>query len=846
MTIFSRRVFINTMLFIALIVLGGTNIFAYIQTQHLIDANNWVTHTHEVIETADQAMLAIIDAESKASLFLLTKDKQDIEDLSSQVYKAYQSIAFMKLLTKDNSYQLENIDQLEPLVKEKFDLMYQIIHANDNNKKNVVITLAQSEKRAELKRQISLLIAVITNHELTLLEKRNALFLSQAKQSNLTLILVGVLSEILFILSVVLLNYQLYQKEIIEKQQLKTKKALEKGNEKLRIIQERYDLAVTGSNIGLWDWKVGTDEVYYSNNFRKLLGYTKTEFPNLFSSFEKVVHPDDHERVMKLVEKHLDDGITYTAEYRLKTQKGEYRWYRAVGEAKKNEQNQNVRMAGSLIDITESKKVEQMKNEFISIVSHELRTPLTSIHGAISLLTNSNVTQLSADANQLLTIAKTNTERLIRLINDILDIEKIESGKMDFSLKTQDLNILVQEAVAINQAYANKFSVKIVIAKEIPSIMVSVDRDRLIQVFTNLLSNAIKFSPPNEAVILDVSVINQNVVRVSISDKGEGIPEEFQEKIFQKFSQADSSSTRKHEGTGLGLNISRAIVERLGGTVNFVTKLHYGTTFYFELPIINALVKLKTETKPTIVIHVINTNAVDQIKIIFKLNHFNTLIANSTVEVEKYIQENKIAAIILDLADVNSVPLIQKIRNQPKYNIIPIAVISTEHAINHSEFNVSAINIIDWIDKPIDNDRLLQAIKILRKNITNTAINILHVEDDADLAKIVSSILMTEANIVNVQSIKDAKVELDQNNYDLAILDLKLSDGFSAELLPILNKKNIPVIVFSAYELPSDYLSYVNNVLTKSKTTNEELLETIKKIIGYKIKNGDKYVNKTT
>ncbi len=707
----ARKRFINIMLLIALLILGGTSILAYFQAQQLIDANALITHTHQVIETADQAMLAITDAESRASLFVLSKDKQYLRDISVLVKTAQENIALMKQLTHDNSFQQNNIKKLEPLVKNKFDLMYQIIRDNYTNTAPF-ISIATAKQRSVLKDQITSILTTIINHELTLLQQRNALFLHHAKTSNSALIFVGILSEILFIISVILLNYQLYQKETVERE--------------LRIIQERYHLAIKGSNTGLWDWKVGSKHVYYSSNFKKLLGYKKDEFPHLFSTFENALHPDDHDRVMALVEKHLADGITYIAEYRLKNKNGEYRWYRAVGEAKKDGHGQNYRMSGSLIDITDRKKVEQMKNEFISIVSHELRTPLTSIHGAISLITSSEIATLSEEANQLLTIAKTNTERLIRLINDILDIEKIESGKMEFNLKTFDLNNLLQEVIAFNQSYADKFSVKIVLAKQIHQVFVKVDHDRFIQVLTNLLSNAIKFSPKNESVIVDVSVINNSIARVSVSDKGEGIPEKFHDKIFQKFSQADSSSTRKHEGTGLGLSITKSIIEKFGGAINFLTKLHHGTTFYFELPIVDT-----TSTKET-------------------------------------------------------------------------------------------------YDK------------------STSTINILHAEDDEDLASIVKSILMNQANIINVSSLKEAKFELAHQDYDLVILDLKLTDGDSSELLPLLHQKNIPVIVFSAYDPPSEYLSYAHSILTKSKTTNEELLEAIKKIIGYKMKKGDNYVNKIT
>ena len=239
---------------------------------------------------------------------------------------------------------------------------------------------------------------------------------------------------------------------------------------------------------------------------------------------------------------------------------------------------------GIVRDITERQKMDRMKSEFVSTVSHELRTPLTSIRGSLGLIAGGAVGDLPAKMRQLIDIAYSNSERLIRLINDILDIEKIESGKIVVNMQTHALMPLIEQALAANKGYAEQHGVRFVLAQRLDAAMVNVDADRLMQVMANLLSNAAKFSPPNAAVSIHVSAVD-NRVRIAVTDSGPGVPESFQGKIFQKFTQADASDTRQKGGTGLGLAISKILVERMHGSIDFESTPNQGSTFFFELPV---------------------------------------------------------------------------------------------------------------------------------------------------------------------------------------------------------------------------------------------------------------------
>ena len=237
----------------------------------------------------------------------------------------------------------------------------------------------------------------------------------------------------------------------------------------------------------------------------------------------------------------------------------------------------------TIVDITERRNIERLKNDFISTVSHELRTPLTSIAGSLGLISGGMAGPISDKAQRLIEIAGSNSDRLVRLINSILDIEKIESGRLEIAFERLSAVQLVRQAIEVNRGFADEYGIDLVLEEPSAAPWIQGGSDQLIQVLTNLLSNAIKFSPPRGVVRLAVRR-RGNTVRFSVQDRGPGIPDEFRARVFDKFTQADSSSNRRHTGTGLGLSICRALVERHGGTIDFDTQLGLGTEFYFDLP----------------------------------------------------------------------------------------------------------------------------------------------------------------------------------------------------------------------------------------------------------------------
>jgi signal transduction histidine kinase len=254
----------------------------------------------------------------------------------------------------------------------------------------------------------------------------------------------------------------------------------------------------------------------------------------------------------------------------------------------------------------ERKRLDRLKDEFVSTVSHELSTPLTSISASLGLLVGQLDGKLSEAADRLLVIAHKNSQRLVRLVNDILDIEKIESGRIPFNLSRVDVRPLVEQTIESNRGFADSYGVRVRLDSASADREVNADPDRLAQVVTNLLSNAIKFSPADGEVVVAVET-NGDVVRISVRDHGTGIPAEFKPHIFEKFAQADATSSRQKGGTGLGLSIVAQIVERLGGQIGFQDAPGGGTIFHVDLPTWDAAalreIGLEAETRIPRILH---------------------------------------------------------------------------------------------------------------------------------------------------------------------------------------------------------------------------------------------------
>ncbi|MEG3620103.1 PAS domain-containing sensor histidine kinase [Magnetovibrio sp. PR-2] len=336
------------------------------------------------------------------------------------------------------------------------------------------------------------------------------------------------------------------------------------------------------AHVGSWDWDIQTGAISWTDEIYRIFGRSRDDFGATFENFMECIHKDDREAVQAAVDKALRSDEPYKITHRIVRPDGSVGYAQGRAKVYRDKNRKPLRMLGVVHDISERTHLDRSKAAFIAVISHELRTPLTAVKGTLGLLGGGALGQLSDKAQDMLDVASRNADRLIELVNDILDLEKLESGKMEFHFQDIDLADVVVEGIKANVGFAAKHDVKLDTSATLPSAHVSCDRDRIIQVMTNLLSNAVKFSEAGDEVIISID-LTRTYATVKIQDNGPGIPGNLRDDIFDRFTQVDASDMRSKSGTGLGLSISKSIIDAHSGEIHVDSQEGQGSTFCFTL-----------------------------------------------------------------------------------------------------------------------------------------------------------------------------------------------------------------------------------------------------------------------
>jgi PAS domain S-box-containing protein len=488
-------------------------------------------------------------------------------------------------------------------------------------------------------------------------------------------------------------------------------------------------------------------------------------------------------------------------------------------------------------DISARRQTERLKDEFVATVSHELRTPLTSISGSLGLLTGQWASKLPESAARLLTIAHTNSQRLVRLINDILDIEKLEAGRVVFNLSKVAVRSLVEHAIEDNRGFAESYSVQVRLDAASDHLDVNADPDRLAQVITNLLSNAIKFSPTNGEVLVALER-HANDVRITVRDHGFGVPADFKLHIFEKFAQADATNTRQKGGTGLGLSIVKQIVERLDGKIGFGDAPGGGAIFYVDIPVWDGRaggeIDLDSDAAATRILFCEDDRAVAAIaRRQLQPAGFAVDFAYTVAAALARTDATHYAAVLVDLQlpDGDGVGLIVRLRAQPHYRDVPIIVIAGDPEQGHTDVRSPQLNVLRWLGKPIDLELLTHLLKVAIASPPRERPRILHVDDDYDVLTLVNHELRSIADVVSADSVESARRALAADRIDLAVLDIALGEDCGLDLLPDLHDslgEAIPVIIFSTHGAEMACNEQINAALSKTNSSLESLGEAVR------------------
>ena len=632
--------------------------------------------------------------------------------------------------------------------------------------------------------------------------------------------------------------------------------------EALRESEGRFRTMADSAPVLLWMSDSNGQCTFFNQSWLNFTGRTIEQ--EIGHGWTEGIHPEDWQSTQNTYSSAFDTRQDFQREYRLRRADGEYRWVLDKGIPRFLPDGGFAGYIGSVFDISDRREVERLKDEFISVVSHELRTPLTSILGALDLLASGVLSTKPEQGQHMLKIAAKNAERLVRLINDILDIERIESGKVTMSKQMCNVEQLMNASVDVVRNVAQTAGVSLSVSPL--SARLWIDPDRIIQVLTNLLGNAIKFSPYGSTVWLTAELIDgqfssiisspveylhfggdkaegrrqkaevkeegckeqgnnnclggheitdnlpqitaeeQLTVLFQIRDQGRGIPADKIETIFGRFQQVDASDSRKKGGTGLGLAVCRSIVQHHGGQIWAQSTLGEGSTFCFTLPVLQEeqVILAPESTAPLVLVCDDDPSVRTVIKAKLEQQGYQAMTVASGEETVKQAAQKLPDAILLNLMmpGMNGWETLAALKEQVNTKDIPVIILS---GLLPDAREDKYSKISDWIIKPPDDKLLLQA---LERALTeqNRNIRVLVIEDDTDLAKVLIAVFERYGiEIYHAQTGREA-IQLSQRLLpDLLVLDLVLPeyDGFA--VVDWLRQHNrlyqVPLVVYTSQDL---------------------------------------------
>ncbi|MEQ8381007.1 MAG: response regulator [Coleofasciculus sp. A1-SPW-01] len=599
----------------------------------------------------------------------------------------------------------------------------------------------------------------------------------------------------------------------------------------LREREERYELAVSGTNDGIWDWDILTNEVYYSPVWMRILGYEENPLLNRLSSWSDHVYPDDLHQVIEDINHHLA-GKTQIYEniHRIKHRDGHYLWIATKGRCIRDRDGNPYRLVGTITDITDKKIAQEQlkaakeeaetanrtKSDFLAMMSHEIRTPMNAVIGMTSLLLD---TQLTAQQGEFVDIIRNSSDALLTIINDILDFSKIESGKLNLEEQPFDLRACIEESLELLSSKARDKGIELayLMDSQIPESIVG-DVTRLRQILVNLVSNAVKFTETGDVVIsvTPTAEISEEQIRLqfAVRDTGIGISRTRMDRLFKPFSQVDASTTRQYGGTGLGLAISQRLSELMGGRMWVESEEGVGSTFYFTVIATPVSSDSEPDNSQQVLsdkrLLIVEDNSATRQMLTEQAQSFGIQVeaTASTTEALGWLAQRKrfdIAILASQILQMENWSLITQIRQHPHCQNLPIIILGLIGQVEtHSDTGLPNPSraIAGYLHKPIKQSQLYNIlVNILTQEVSVPRKTRSHSSkyDPTFAHKFPLKILLAEDNVVNqkvaVNMLKrlgyrpdsvanglEVLQALHRQSYDVVLMDIQMPemDGLTA------------------------------------------------------------------
>ncbi len=713
--------------------LVGLTYHIYISGQQIKVTDARVSHTQKVIRHT-QEIISLITETISAQRKITVEKSNNKDSYNAEKDRLSTKIGELRELTQDNSVQNTRVKEIEHLslrFKDRMDTKIEEFSAPES-----IPNMLDYEDIVSVRDDMFRLANTVLTEEYNLLDGREQEVAYTIRNYQASLLIGGVVACLI----ILIFNWSLLQ-------------ALSKVNvaeDNMKESEERMRLAIRGSNDGIFDWNFKTHQIYWSAQYKKMLGYEDEEIRGNEDTFRTLLHPEDSETFWEHFNNYINGRLSeFSCIFRMIHKSGREVWIHGRGKALFDENGQAQRFIGAHTDISYIKEYERnleeerdkaeaaskAKGDFLAHMSHEIRTPLTAVSGIAEIL-NQSPDSFNEMHKKLIKTLRTSTETLKELITDILDFSKIESGEIDLHIQKFTLGDLFEQVVSIMSVKASEKMLDFTIDyDDIKKTSFDGDKQRIRQILLNLVGNAIKFTEKGRVHVTAriEPVAESHILRIDIEDTGIGIPENALPIIFEKFRQADSSVSRRYGGTGLGLPISNSLATVMGGTIKVTSVVGKGSIFTVMLPFMTALADAEVDMGEVIKVQKLNDKLRALIggkkKILlvedyegnivvlsYILNELNCAydVARTGLEAVQSWKEHHYDLILMDVQmpemdGLTATRTIRKMEEEQGLDATPIIGL-TAHALVADKQNCIDAGMNDYLSKPIVEADLKTAI----------------------------------------------------------------------------------------------------------------------------------------